>query len=67
MRCINGNFEYWIGMFFPAGTTVPEGYAHTDIPEGDIGTFYIYAREDTSEHYGLDAHNAMQFLYVTLL
>ncbi|HHY23601.1 MAG TPA: GyrI-like domain-containing protein [Clostridiaceae bacterium] len=58
MRCINGNFEYWIGMFFPTGTTVPEGYAYTDIPEGDIGTCYIYGHEDTGELYGLDAHNA---------
>ena len=57
MRCINGNFEYWIGMF-STGTTVPEGYAYTDIPEGDIGTCYIYGHEDTGELYGLDAHNA---------
>ena len=42
---------------FSTGTTVPEGYI-TDIPEGDIGTYYIYGHEDTGELYGLDAHNA---------
>lgn len=58
MKCINGKFVYWIGMFFPAETTVPEGFAYADIPEGDIATCYIYGREDSGELYGLEAHNA---------
>jgi len=40
-------------MFFPAGTPAPEGYAYTDIPEGDIGTCYIYGREDIFVTYHL--------------
>lgn len=57
MRCVNDSFEYWIGMFFPEGTTAPEGYSYIDIPEGDIATCYIYGREDNGELYGMDAHN----------
>lgn len=56
MRC-NEDFEYWIGMFFPEGTQVPEGYEYVDIPSGDVGTCWIYGREDNGELYGEDAHN----------
>jgi hypothetical protein len=58
MRCLNGSFEYWIGMFFPAGTVAPAGYSFADLAEGDIATCYIYGREDTGELYGLEPHNA---------
>jgi len=57
MRC-KGSFKYWIGMFFPAGTAVPEGYASADIPEGDIAVCYIYGRSDNGEIYGQKAHEA---------
>jgi hypothetical protein len=56
MRCAD-KFEYWIGMFFPEGTTVPEGYEYTDIPSGDIGTCWIYGCEDNGEIYGQEPHN----------
>lgn len=56
MKCV-GEFEYWIGLFFPQDTAVPEGYQYVDIPEGDIGSCWIYGREDNGELYGLDAHN----------
>ena len=58
MRHVNGNFEYWIGMFFPVKTAAPEGFDYVDIPEGDIATCYIYGREESGELYGLEAHNA---------
>jgi predicted transcriptional regulator YdeE len=57
MRCANG-FEYWIGMFFPAGTAVPEGYAYVDIPAGDIGVCWIQGRAETGELYGQEIHDA---------
>lgn len=56
MRC-TGEFEYWIGMFFPEDTPVPDGYMYADIPSGEIGTCWIYGREDNGEIYGLEPHN----------
>lgn len=55
MRCV-GEFEYWIGMFFPEGTPVPDGYMFVDIPAGDVGICWIYGRQDTGELYGQEAH-----------
>lgn len=52
-----GEFEYWIGMFFPAGTQVPDGYEFADIPAGDIGTCWIRGRADTGELYGQEPHD----------
>lgn len=50
MRC-NGSdakntFEYWIGMFFPVNTNVPEGFDYIDISESDIGVCWIKGKED---------------------
>jgi hypothetical protein len=56
MRC-SDKFEYWIGMFFPENTIVPEGFQYVDIPKGDIGTCWIYGREDNGELYGMESHN----------
>ena len=56
MRC-GEEFEYWIGLFFPAGTSAPDGYAYVDIPAGDVGTCWIHGREDTGELYGEKPHN----------
>lgn len=56
MRC-EDEFEYWIGMFFPEGTPVPDGYMYVDIPKGDIGTCWIYGREDNGELYGEEPHD----------
>ncbi len=38
-------FEYWIGMFTPAGTPVPEGFACVDFPAGTLGTAWIRGPE----------------------
>lgn len=58
MRCPEGGaFEYWIGVFAPEDTAVPPGYQYTDIPAGDVGTCWIYGREDNGELFGMDAHN----------
>jgi predicted transcriptional regulator YdeE len=56
MRC-TGEFEYWIGMFFPKETPVPDDFMYVDIPSGDVGTCWIYGREDNGELYGQEAHN----------
>lgn len=51
------SFQYWIGMFFPENTPVPEGFEGVDIPEGDVGVCWIKGREDNGEIYGETPHN----------
>ncbi len=41
----NAPFEYWIGMFTPADTPVPEGFLSVDFPAGSLGTCWIYGKE----------------------
>lgn len=38
-------FEYWIGMFAPADTEVPEGFQYIDFPEAHLGVCWIYGEE----------------------
>ena len=38
-------FEYWIGMFTPEGTPVPDGFSNVDFPAGGLGTCWIYGKE----------------------
>lgn len=38
--------EYWIGMFTPGNTEVPEGFEQIDLPKSSLGTCWIYGRED---------------------
>lgn len=47
MRCKEGEpFQYWIGMFVPAGAEVPEGYSCVDMPEAKLGVAWIQGPED---------------------
>lgn len=39
-------FQYWIGMFTPADTGVPEGFDYVDFPAGAIGVCWLYGPED---------------------
>ena len=57
LRIVNGELEYWVGMFLPAGTAVPEGYEYADIEAMDFAVFWRYGKEDGEEMYGLEAHN----------
>lgn len=38
--------EYWIGMFTPENTEVPEGFDCLDFAEGNFGTCWIYGKEE---------------------
>ena len=38
--------DYWIGMFTPAGTKVPDGFECVDFPGGNIGTCWLRGKED---------------------
>ena len=42
-RWKNGEpFEYWIGIFTPEDTTVPEGYLSRDFPKSELGVCWVY-------------------------
>lgn len=38
-------FEYWIGMFTPADTAIPDGSDHMDFASGNLGVCWIYGKE----------------------
>ncbi len=39
-------FEYWIGMFAPPETDVPDGFACIDFPTLSLGTCWLYGQEN---------------------
>lgn len=53
MRAKNGEpFQYWIGIFTPEGTTVPEGFQFIDLPPRTLGVCWIRGAEP--DIYGKD-------------
>ncbi|MDR0843132.1 MAG: hypothetical protein LBP68_06930 [Acidobacteriota bacterium] len=38
------NFEYWIGVFAPEGTPVPEGYEYADLPALSAGVCWLFGQ-----------------------
>lgn len=52
-------FTYWIGMFFPAETIVPNGYNYLDLPESNIGVDWVYGKLENGEIYGGPPHEAV--------
>ena len=44
-RAAEQPFEYWIGMFTPANTPVPEGFSSIDFPAMGLGTCWIHGSE----------------------
>ncbi len=52
------DFTYWIGLLYPAGTEVPEGYRSLDLPESDIGVAWVCGKQENGEIFG-DAHNVV--------
>ncbi|MBQ8597055.1 MAG: hypothetical protein IJ409_04615 [Lachnospiraceae bacterium] len=53
----DGMPERWIGMLFPAGTEVPEGYEFVDIEPLDYAVCYLYAKEGSNDFFTMDTHN----------
>ena len=45
--------NYWIGMFVPLGTEVPDGFSHFDIPAGDVGVCWIHGNSDDGSIYNM--------------
>jgi len=46
MNDSRGEFEYWLGYFTPENTPVPEGFEYENFPAMNIGTCWIYGKED---------------------
>ena len=52
MRGGETSFEYWIGMFLPEGTTVPQGMEHLDVSAWHMGVCWVKGREPEIYHQG---------------
>lgn len=39
-------FEYWIGMFLPEQTEVPEGFSYKDFPASTVGICWLLGKEE---------------------
>ena len=39
-------FEYWIGIFMPAGTAAPEGFEHVDFGKAKLGVCWVYGSQN---------------------
>ena len=44
-------FQYWIGMFVPVNTKIPEGYDYIDFPRSELGVCWVYGKEDDLSMY----------------
>jgi hypothetical protein len=38
-------FEYWIGLFLPEGTDIPDGYGYHDFTKATLGVCLVYGNE----------------------
>lgn len=41
----DGSFEYWIGVFAPAGSRAPEGYLSLDFEAADVAVCWVKGKE----------------------
>ncbi len=57
LRVVNGELEYWIGMFFEADTPVPEGFDFADAEPMNYAVYFLYGNEQNGELFGLERHN----------
>lgn len=56
VRIVNGQPERWIGMYFPEGTPVPEGYEAVNIPTMSYAVCYLRAGEGSADFYTPATH-----------
>lgn len=57
VRITNGAPERWIGMYFPEGTPVPEGYGAASIPAMRYAVCYLRAQEGSGDFYTQETHS----------
>lgn len=53
------DFTYWVGLFYPAGAAVPEGFDSLDLPESNIGMGWVKGSSDSGEVFGGPPHEAV--------
>jgi AraC family transcriptional regulator len=53
------NNEYWIGMFMPKGTGVPEGYEMIDFPKSTLAVCSVYGKRDSIINYEVDCRKKL--------
>ena len=58
VHIVSGKPEYWIGMFFPAETAVPNGFDCIEVGPTDYAVCYLYAKDMDPELHSMDTHNA---------
>jgi len=57
VHIVDGMPEYWIGMFFPAETSVADGFDYIDMEPLTYAVCYLQDKENSSEFYTMDTHN----------
>ena len=57
VHIVDGMPEYWIGMFFPDNTEVPEGFDFVDIASLDYAVCYLQDKEGSGDFYTMETHN----------
>lgn len=57
MHVVNGEVEYWIGMFFAPTAEAPEGYESIDLGPLSFAVCYLRDKPESPELFGLAAHN----------
>lgn len=57
VHIVNGRPERWIGMFFPADTSVPEGFESVDMEPLDYGVCYLSGKEGDGDFFTMETHN----------
>ncbi len=57
VHIVNGMPEYWIGMFFPADTKVPDGFDFVDMEALEYAVCYLSDKEGSSDFFTMETHN----------
>ena len=56
VHIVDGMPEYWIGMFFPVDTEVPEGFDFVDMEALEYAVCYLYDKEGSGDFYSMETH-----------
>ena len=57
VHVVDGMPEFWIGMFFPVETKVPDGFQYVDIEPLTYAVCYLQDKEGSGEFYTMETHN----------
>ncbi|MBQ8847081.1 MAG: GyrI-like domain-containing protein [Lachnospiraceae bacterium] len=56
VHIVDGMPEYWIGMFFPVDTEVPEGFDFVDMEALEYAVCFLYDKEGSGDFYTMETH-----------